>query len=195
MLNILWPIFIIISIIYAVISGNIENLNNSIFQETENVVQFSLTLLGMTCLWSGIMEVALNTKIIDYLSKMLKPVINFLFDDIETDKECNKNITMNVIANILGLGNAATPLGLKAMNVLQKHNKDKNTLSDNMIMLIVLNTASLQVIPTTVLAIRNSLGSNNPTMIIVPIWIATICAAVVGIAVTKILIKIDRRRL
>lgn len=195
MLNILWPIFIIISIIYAVISGNIENLNNSIFQETENVVQFSLTLLGMTCLWSGIMEVALNTKIIDYLSKMLEPVINFLFDDIETDKECNKNITMNVIANILGLGNAATPLGLKAMNVLQKHNKDKNTLNDNMIMLIVLNTASLQVIPTTVLAIRNSLGSNNPTMIIVPIWIATICAAVVGIAVTKILIKIDRRRL
>lgn len=195
MLNILWPIFIIISIIYAVISGNIENLNNSIFVETENVVEFSLTLLGMTCLWSGIMEVALNTKIIDYLSKMLKPIINFLFKDIEIDSECSKNITMNIIANILGLGNAATPLGLKAMNVLQRHNKDKSTLSDNMIMLIVLNTASLQVIPTTVLAIRNSLGSENPTMIIFPIWIATICAAVVGILVTKILIKFDRRKL
>ena len=81
------------------------------------------------------------------------------------------------------------------MNVLQKHNKDKSTLSDNMIMLIVLNTASLQVIPTTVLAIRNSLGSKNPTMIIFPIWIATICAAVVGVLVTKILIKFDRRKL
>ena len=195
MLNILWPIFIIISIIYAVISGNIENLNNWIFVETENVVKFSLTLLGLTCLWSGIMEVALNSKIIDYLSKMLKPIINFLFKDIETDSECNKNITMNIIANILGLGNAATPLGLKAMNVLQKHNKEKDTLSDNMIMLIVLNTASLQIIPTTVLAIRNSLGSNEPTKIIFPIWLATICALIVGILVTKILIKCDRRKL
>ena len=195
MLNILWPIFIIISIIYAVISGNIENLNNSIFVETENVVQFSLTLLGMTCLWSGIMEVALNTRIIDCLSKILKPVINFLFKDIEKDDECNKNIIMNIIANILGLGNAATPLGLKAMNALQKHNKEKSTLSDNMIMLIVLNTASLQVIPTTVIAIRNSLGSKNPTMIILPVWIATVCAAIVGVLVTKILIKFNRRKL
>ncbi len=195
MLNILWPIFIIISIIYAVISGNIENLNNSIFVETENVVQFSLTLLGMTCLWSGIMEVALNTRIIDCLSKILKPVINFLFKDIEKDDECNKNIIMNIIANILGLGNAATPLGLKAMNALQKHNKEKSTLSDNMIMLIVLNTASLQVIPTTVIAIRNSLGSKNPTMIIFPVWIATVCAAIVGGLVTKILIKFNRRKL
>mgnify|MGYP000982188144 FL=1 len=99
---------------------------------------------------------------------------------------------MNIIANILGLGNAATPLGLKAMGELQKENANKDELSDNMMMLIVLNTASLQVIPTTVIAVRKSLGSNNPTQIIFPVWIATVCAAVVGILVAKIIIKLTR---
>lgn len=193
MLNILWPIFIIISIIYAVISGNVEELNNSIFESTKNVVEFSLTLIGMTCLWNGIMEVASNTKMIDYLCKILKPIINLLFPDLKDKSNTNKNIMMNIIANILGLGNAATPLGLKAMNELQKENTEKTVLSDNMMMLIVLNTASLQIIPTTVLAIRSSLGSQNPSIIIFPVWIATICAAIVGIFFTKLLIKVTRR--
>ena len=193
MLNLLWPIFIIISIIYSILSGNLENINNSIFESAENAVNFSLTLIGMTCLWSGIMEIASNTKIIDYLSKILNPFINFLFPDMEKESKSRKNIIMNIIANILGLGNAATPLGIKAMNELQKENKNKSVLSNNMMMLIVLNTASLQVIPITVLAIRNSLGSKNPTLIIFPVWIATICAAVVGVIVTKLLVKIENK--
>ena len=97
---------------------------------------------------------------------------------------------MNIVANILGLGNAATPLGLKSMNELQKENEDKEKLSDGMMMLIVLNTASLQIIPTTVIAIRNSLGSENPTKIIFPVWISTICAAIVGVIFCKIIIVI-----
>lgn len=193
MLNILWPIFIIISIIFAILSGNIENVNNAIFESAEDTLNFSLTLLGMTCLWSGIMEIASNTSIIEYLSKMLNPIIKFLFNDIDKNDKSHKNIVMNIIANILGLGNAATPLGLKAMQELQKENEDKNTLSDNMIMLIVLNTASLQIIPTTVLTIRSSLNSKNPTSIIFPVWVATICAAVVGVAMAKLLIKIKKK--
>ncbi len=187
MLNILWPIFIIISIVYAIFSGNVENLNNSIFESTQNALNLTLTLLGMTCLWSGIMEVASKTKIIYYLAKILKPIMKKLFSNL--DEVSYNNITMNIIANILGLGNAATPLGLKAMNELQKDNRNKERLSDNMLMLIVLNTASLQVIPTTVIAIRSSLGSQNPTRIIFPVWISTICAAVVGITCAKIVTK------
>lgn len=187
MLNILWPIFIIISIIYAFISGNIESLNNSIFESTESAVNLTLTLLGTTCLWSGIMEVASKTQIIDYLSNFLKPIVNKLFYGLE-EKSYN-NIIMNIIANILGLGNAATPLGLKAMQELQKENDNKDELSDNMMMLIVLNTASLQLIPTTIIAIRSSLGSTNSTKIIFPVWVSTICAGVVGIVCTKIAIK------
>lgn len=186
MLNILWPVFIIISIVYAVFSGNIENLNNSIFESTESAVNLTLTLLGMTCMWSGIMEIASKTKIIEYLSNFLRPITKKLFLDL--NENSYNNIVMNIIANILGLGNAATPLGLKAMKELQKENKNKEQLSDNMMMLIVLNTASLQIIPTTVIAIRSSLGSLNPTKIIFPVWISTICAAIVGIVFTKIII-------
>lgn len=194
MLNILWPIFIIISIIYAIFSGNVENINKAIFQSTEDAVNLTLTLIGMTCLWSGIMEIASNTKIIEYLSKILNPVVKFLFPKIKKEERAYKNIVMNIIANILGLGNAATPLGLQAMNELQKDNIEKERLSDEMMMLIVLNTASLQIIPTTVLAIRTSLGSENPTKIIFPVWISTICAAVVGVFLTKLFIKIDNKK-
>lgn len=192
MLNKLWPIFIIISISYAIFSGNIESINESIFESAESAVSLTLTLIGMTCLWSGIMEVAANTRLIEYLSKLLKPIIKRIFGKINTESESYNNIIMNVVANILGLGNAATPLGLKAMKELQKENKDKESLSDNMMMLIVLNTASLQLIPTTIIAIRSSLGSANPTMIIFPVWIATICAAIVGICITKIIIKLTK---
>ena len=101
---------------------------------------------------------------------------------------------MNMIANILGLGNAATPLGIKAMKSMQKINLNKETLSNSMVMLIVLNTASIQIIPTTVIAIRASLNSKNPTSIIFPVWIATICAAVAGVVVTKILILYENKK-
>lgn len=189
MLNVLWPIFIIISIIYAFLSGNIENINKTIFDSVDNAVKFSINLLGMTCLWSGLMEIAVNTSIIRFLNKLLQPIMKNLFPNLKSENNASKNITMNIIANILGLGNAATPLGLKAIEELQKENNNKEALSDNMIMLILLNTASLQVIPTTVLSLRNSLESNNPTEIIFPVWVATICAALAGITVTKILIK------
>ena len=193
MLNILWPIFIIISIIYSIFSGNIEYVSNSIFESTESAVNLTLTLIGTTCLWSGIMEIASNTKIMEILSKALKPIVRRVFPNLKPESKSYNSIIMNIIANLLGLGNAATPLGLKAMNELQKENDNKEELSDNMMMLIVLNTASLQIIPTTVLAIRNSLGSENPTQIIVPVWIATICAAIVGIIFTKIVIKISKK--
>ena len=193
MLNLLWQIFIIISILYAIIGGNLNELNIAISSSTENAVNLTLTLIGMTCLWSGIMEIVSNTNIIKFLSQILKPVVMCLFPNVNKNKKAFDNIVMNIVANILGLGNAATPLGIQAMEELQKDNIDKETLSDNMMMLIVLNTASLQVIPTTIIAIRTSLGSDNPTKIIFPVWFSTICAGVVGVVMTKLLIKIDRR--
>lgn len=192
MLNILWPIFIIISIIYAVISCNLENLNNSIFESIESAVNLTCTLIGMTCLWSGIMEIASQTNIIDKLKKILNPIIKRLFPDMTINSKSYNNIIMNIIANILGLGNAATPLGLKAMSELQKQNNNKESLSNDMMMLIVLNTASLQIIPTTVISIRSSLGSSNPTKIIFPVWVSTVSAAIVGVISCKLLIKYKR---
>ena len=193
MLNILWPIFIIISILYAIVCGNLNQLNIAINSSTESAVNLTLTLIGTTCLWSGIMEIVSNTNIIKFLSKILSPIILWLFPNSNQNEKAFNNIVMNVITNILGLGNAATPLGIQAMEELQKDNFNKDILSDNMMMLIVLNTASLQVIPTTVIAIRTAFGSDNPTKIIFPVWFSTICAGIVGIIMTKLLIKIDRK--
>lgn len=189
MLNILWPIFIILSVVYAIIFGNIEEVNTGIFNSLSEAVELSLTFLGTICLWSGIMEIAKKTSLINKLNKLLKPFINFLFPDLKNNEIAKQEISMNMIANILGLGNAATPLGIKAMKTMQKENKVKDTLSNSMMMFIVINTASIQLIPTNVIAIRTSLNSQNPTSIIIPVWIATIIAGIVGITLTKILIK------
>lgn len=194
MLNILWPIFIILSFLYAIFSGKVNEINNGIFESLSNAVELSITFLGTISLWDGIMEIAKKTTLVDKLTKLLKPIINFLFPDLKNNENVKKEISMNIIANILGLGNAATPLGLKAMKTMQKENRKKDTLSNSMMMFIVLNTASLQLIPTNVIAIRTSLNSENPTSIIIPVWIATIVAAIVGIVFTKILIKKTNRR-
>ena len=139
------------------------------------------------------MKVASKTSLIEKLTNFLSPIIKFLFPEIKNNKKVKKEISMNMIANILGLGNAATPLGLQAMKTMQKENPKKDTLTNSMMMFIVINTASIQIIPTTVIAIRDSLGSNNPTAIIVPVWIATIAAAIAGVCMTKLLIKIEKK--
>jgi len=188
-LNIIWPIFIIISYGYAMLNGNMESINNAIFESTENAVNLTITLFGTMCLWNGLMEIAANTNLINRLTKLLRPIVNFLFKGTKNNRKIREEISMNMVANMLGLGNAATPLGLKAMQSMQEENHDKKRLTDDMATFIILNTASIQIIPTTVIAIRLSLGSLEPTKIIFAVWFSTICAAIVGIVVTKLCIK------
>ena len=192
MLNIIWPVFIIISYIYAVISGNIEQVNTEIFNSANNAVTLSINLLGAMCLWCGLMKIVQSTGLIKRFTRVLEPIIKWLFPEIKEDEKAKQEIAMNITANILGIGNAATPLGLKAMQTLQESNKEKHTLSNSMAMLIVLNTASLQLIPTTIIAIRVAEGAQNPTEILIPVWIATICAAIAGILAVKLFIKIGK---
>lgn len=189
MLNKIWPFFIIISFIYGIYSGNIFNINNAIFESTNQTVELCLTMFGTLCLWNGIMKIATETSLIEKMTKFLKPLINFIFPEIKNNKKISKEISMNMVANILGLGNASTPLGLKAMDSMQKENKDKTKLSDSMAMFILVNTASLQIIPTTVISIRSSLGSENPTKIIFAVWVATVVAFITAILGGKILMK------
>ncbi len=189
MLNIIWPVFIIISIGYSILIGNIEAINNSIFEVGEETINLILTLFGTLCLWNGLMKIAENTSLIEKLTKIISPIMRFLFPEIKKGTETYKSISMNIVSNILGLGNAATPLGLKAMKSMQQENKEKNKLSNSMALFIILNTASIQIIPTTVIAVRTSLGSAEPTKMLIPIWGATIGAAVAGIISAKILMK------
>lgn len=189
MLNLIWPIMLVVSIIYSILIGNVDSINNAIFESTKKTVELTLTLLGTICLWNGIVEIAGKTKLMSILTKMLSPLVNFLFPESKNDKKIKNDISMNIVANMLGIGNAATPLGLRAMQGMQNKNKDKNRLTDDMATFIILNTASIQIIPTTVIAIRMSLGSSEPTKIIFAVWFSTICAAIVGITVTKLCIK------
>lgn len=189
MLNKIWPFFIIISFAFAIYSGNISNINSAIFSSAEQTIELCLTLLGTLCLWNGIMSIALKTSLIKKLTKFLKPLISFLFPDLKNDKKISEQVSMNIVANILGLGNASTPIGLKAISSMQEKNNDKTTLNNSMAMFILINTASLQIIPTTVIAIRSSLGSNNPSKIILAVWVATIAAFLTAITAGKILSK------
>ncbi len=189
MLNAIWPAFIIISFIYALVSGNIEQTSNGIFESSASAVELTITFFGTICLWNGIINIAKQTSLMTKLTKLLQPIIRFLFPELKNNQKAKEEISMNIVANLLGLGNAATPLGLKAMETMQEDNKNKDTLTNSMAMFIVLNTASLQLIPTNVMAIRSSLGSNAPSNIILQVWIATVIAAIVGITATKILMK------
>ena len=191
-MNYLWPIMIIVSYLYALFTGNMEKVNSSVFASVSDVVTLTMTLLGNMCLWCGIMNIVKNTKIIDILKRILTPLLRWLYPDEKNNEKVMENISINMVSNMLGIGNAATPAGIKAMEEMQKVNKSKNRLSDSMATLIVLNTASIQLVPTTVLAIRSSLNSQNPTKIIIPIWISTIVGTVVGLLANKIIIKLEK---
>ncbi len=193
MLNKLWPVFLIISIVYAILTGNIEKVNNSIFESTENAVKFVITLLGSICFWNGIMQIAMKSNnLVEIITKILNPIMKIIFPKMKKEDKVYKEISMNMIANILGLGNAATPLGLKAMKSMQESNLEKDKLSDSMLMFIIINTASIQIIPTTVIATRNALGSAKPSDIILAVWIVTICSAVAAVLIGKLIIKLGK---
>ena len=193
MLNILWPAFILISFVFAFLVGNIDKVNESIFESAKSAVELTCTFFGTICLWNGIMKIAQKTRFVAKLTKILKPIVNFLFPEIKNNEEAKEEISMNMVANILGLGNAATPIGLKAMKTLQKENIKKDTITNSMAMFIVINTASLQLIPTTVIAIRASLNSAEPTKIIFPVWGATIAAFIAAVTATKIFISKNKK--
>ena len=189
MLNKIWPAFLIISFIYAILNGNIDEFNNSIFTSCAQTVDLILKLFGTMCLWNGLMKIVQETSLMKKLTKFISPLMKILFPKMKKEDKEYKEITINIIANLLGIGNAATPLGLKAMQTMQEKNPQKDKITDSMAMFIVLNTASIQLIPSTVIAVRASLGSVNPSQIIVPVWIATIAADVAGIVASKILMK------
>ena len=189
MLNKIWPAFLIISFIYAILNGNIEEFNNSIFTSCAQTVDLILKLFGTMCLWNGLMKIVQETSLMKKLTKIISPLMKILSPKMKKEDKEYKEITINIIANLLGIGNAATPLGLKAMQTMQEKNPQKDRITDSMAMFIVLNTASIQLIPSTVIAVRASLGSVNPSQIIVPVWIATIAADVAGIIASKMLMK------
>ena len=192
MLNLIWCFFIIISIIYSIFFGNFVNVNNSIFSGIESTTNLIISLFGSMCFWNGIMNIVKNTSMINKIKIIINPLIKKLFNNIDEDSEMYKNISMNMTSNLLGLGNSSTPCGLKAIEEMQKENPNKNKLTNNQILFILINTASIQLIPTTIISIRTSLGSKNPSIIILGVWFASIVAFLSMLLITKIYFKFKK---
>lgn len=185
MINIIWAIMMMSSVFYMIMTGNSEKILESITSSSANAIQLCISLIGIYCFWLGIMNIANNTKINDKIAKLCSPILNKLFPN--TSKQTLSFISMNVASNMLGLGNAATPYGLKAMQELHKENQYQSTPSDNMILFAVINSASLQIIPTTVLSLRHTYGASNPSSIVLTTLLSTLISAVSGVLFCKIL--------
>lgn len=194
MLNYIWCFFILIAVFYSIIMGNFPEVNNSIFSSIQSTVELCVSLLGAMCFWSGIMNIIANTSIQQKLQKAIKPINNFLFPKLNKDSKAYHFISLNMVTNLLGLGNAATPTGLQAMEEMNKNIKEEKELSDEMIMFIAINTASLQLIPTNVITIRSSLNSENPAEIVVGVWFCSIVTFIAIVLLVKIYLKLRKRK-
>ncbi len=183
-MNYIWCGLIIISLITAAVNGNMEVTINAAFDGAKAAVDTILALAGVMCFWTGIMKIAEKSGLSDKIEKLLRPLITFLFPN--SSNEAKKYISMNMSANLLGMGNAATPMGIKAMQTLDKENPRPEYASDDMCMLVVLNTTSLQLIPTTIIALRTAANSANPFSVILPIWISSLAAVVAAVTAAKL---------
>jgi len=195
MINYIWAGMLIIGFIAGAATGNLEAVTKAAIDNAQSAFEMSLGLIGVMSLWLGLMKIAEESGIVEKLAKALRPITLRLFPDVPADHPAMGAMIMNLAANMLGLGDAATPLGLKAMQELQKLNPAKDTATDAMCMFLAINTSSVTLISATTIAVLAAAGSANPTEIIGPTIIATACSTTVGIIAAKLLSKLPRFRM
>lgn len=193
MLNYIWGVMIVISVIFSVFTGNSDNLSTAVLSGAQDSITLVLTMCATICFWSGIMQIAEKSGLDRMIAFLLSPVLKVLFPALEKESEAYKFIGLNMSANLLGLGNAATPFGLEAMKQLQKLNDNKKTATNEMVVFVVLNTASIQLIPTTVAALRQKFGAVNAFDILPCVWITSVLALIFGLTVAIVFNKRERR--
>jgi spore maturation protein A len=184
---------IAIGIVYGTITGNVSQISNGFLDSSKEAVALCITMLGVLSFWSGIMEIGEKVGIIKQLTKIINPFVNYLFPKIPKNHKSREYITTNIVANILGLGWAATPPGLKAMESLSELNKEQNgekkahISSDEMCTFLIVNISSLQLIPMNIIAYRSQYGSVNPAAIVLPSIIATLVSTIVAVIFCKVM--------
>ncbi len=186
MMNTIWVFLILFSYIFSFFAGTTEAVTAAVFTGAEKAVELVISLLGMMCLWTGLLSVAEESGITKKVERLLSPLMRFLFPSLPEDDSARSAIIMSMTANLLGLSNAATPLGLAAMEKLQAKNLTPNTATEDMCMFVVINTASITLIPTTLLTLRSSAGSVAPFEIIVPVWVCSVISVSAGIFAAKL---------
>lgn len=188
MMNYIWAAMIIIGVIFAAFSGNLEGVTNAAIDSAKDAVALCITMFGVMSLWVGLMEVAKECGIIKKLTKGISPFVNFMFPDIPKEHKAREYISTNIVANILGLGWAATPAGLKAMEELGKLKEEResgsatrNIASNEMCTFLIINISSLQLIPVNIIAYRSQYGSVNPAAVIGPGLLATLISTLAAV--------------
>ena len=181
MVNIIWGIFIVVGIIYSLITGNIESINGEILYSGKSAISLVLDIMPLLIIWMGLMQIAEKSGLINKIAKAMTPVLSKLFPSVPKNHEALGYIASNIAINMAGLGSAATPFGLKAMEKLQELNPDKRKATPAMITFLVLNTSGVTIIPTTIIALRLSSGSVNPTAVIPTCILATTCSTIAGL--------------
>lgn len=185
MVNYIWGGMILIGLCVAAFNGKIDLMSQAAFEGAKNGVTISFTLISFLVLWLGVMKIAEQSGLLQILTKLLTPLVNFLFPDVPKNHPALGYILSNMSANILGLGNAATPMGLKAMQELQKLNSNKDSASRSMITMLAINTSSITIIPTSVIGYRIATGSQNPVEIVGAALLASMFATLVAIFVDR----------
>lgn len=188
-MNYIWPLMIAFSFFCAIATGNMNALSSAVISGGTDAITLVFKLAGIICLWNGLTAIAEKSGLTGKLCKLLSPLLNLLFPKLK-DKKAKEAISMNITANLLGLGNAATPLGLEAMNRLQSANPDPEKATDDMVRFVVINSAAIHLVPTTVALLRNEYGSASPMEILMPALVTSVIALSIGILMTKLLKKV-----
>ena len=187
MINYIWFFLIFCGVLVGLLSGSGDIISKAIINSCGSTVTFVIELTGIMCFWCGVMKVAENSGLTEKISKLLKPILKLIFKEAAKDEKALGAIVMNLTANMMGLSNAATPFGIKAMEEMDKLNKHKETASNDMALFLVLNATCIQLVPSTIISIRAACDSANPGIIILPTLVSTATAAVVGVICCKVL--------
>ena len=194
MIKYIWGLFIIIGVCYGFISGNMVEVNDSIINYTGDSIKMIIKIVPLMGLWMGIMRIASDSGLLKIVSKKMGGIVRIIFPDIPKDHEVISLISSNMTMNMLGLGNAATPFGLEAMKGLQELNDDKERASRSMITFLVINTASITIIPTTIISIRLMYNSSNPNWVIGPSIVTSFLSLGIGLMIDRVIYNIIRRK-
>ncbi len=188
-MNYIFYLLIVVSIIAGAVNGRLQEVVNAVLTGAELSVKVAFSLIGIMAFWLGMMKIAKQCGLIEFIAKIIKPVTKRIFNEIPEDSPAIGDIAMSFTANAFGLANAATPIGIKAMEELQHHNKDKASASNSMCIFLAMSTAGFQLIPATVIAVLIGIGYKNPTSIIAPTLLVTTISFVCAIIMAKIFQK------
>ncbi len=193
MMNKIWAFFILIGIGYGVITGKVDLVNQKIISSGTDTLNLVMVSAPLMILWSGIMQIAKDAGLLSNLAKVFSPLFRFIFPELNEKDEALEYIASNLIINMLGIHNASTPFGLKAMKCLQEKNKKKDTATRSMITFLILNTSGVTLIATDILAIRLMYGSKNPTELILPTILATLTNTILALFIDRLFYRREKR--